>query len=156
MKVTLKQLQELNACKGGIEWYKQVGNDDLVELVEVAIKEETFTTTGGEKEDTLKFANWGIVRLMLHKQKTQYAIYAARQVLKFFEDKYPEDLRPRKAVEAAEKWVESSTEENKTAAAAAADAASAATYAAINAAKVRLMAKILRYGVKLLVNGDGI
>ena len=53
MKITLKQLEELNACKSGIEWFKQVGSEDLVELVKCAIKEKEFVTSKGEVRATL-------------------------------------------------------------------------------------------------------
>ena len=35
------------------------------------------------------------------KQKIQYAIYAAEQVVDIYENKYPENDQPRKAIEAA-------------------------------------------------------
>jgi hypothetical protein len=68
------------------------------------------------------------------------AIFAARLVLKIFEKKYPNDDRPRKAIEAAEKWLKNPTEENRAAADAAAYAAAraadAAAYAAARTADV--------------------
>jgi len=50
----------------------------------------------------------------------------AERVLPLFEEEYPEDMRPRMAIEAARRWAENPTEENlNAAAAAAADAADA-------------------------------
>jgi len=64
-----------------------------------------------------------------------FAIYAARLVLDIFEKKYPDDKRPREAIEAAERYAKSPTKKNKDAACAAADAAAyAAAYAAHAAA----------------------
>ena len=68
------------------------------------------------------------------KQNIKLAIYSAELVLPIFEEKYPEDNRPRKSIEAAKKCLVSDTKKNRTAAAAAADAAAAATYAAAAAA----------------------
>jgi len=131
MIITREQLVALNACEGGIEWFDTKKDHSLTALVKAAIADKTFRNSDGENEDTLDYANWGLVRLMTHQQKVHYACFAARQVLKIFEDKYPEDKRPRKAIEAAEKWAADPTEENRRAAA---DAAYAAAYAAAAAA----------------------
>ena len=56
------------------------------------------------------------------------AIYAAELVIGEHEKKYPDDKRPRQAIEAAKKWLKDPTEENRQAAAA--YAAYAAAYAA--------------------------
>jgi hypothetical protein len=58
------------------------------------------------------------------------AIYAAELVIGNYEKKYPDDKRPRKAIEAARAWLENPTEENRDAAYAAAAAVSPAAYAA--------------------------
>ena len=64
------------------------------------------------------------------KQAVTYAIWCAESVIGEFEKKYPEDDRPRDATEAAKKWVDEPSEENRDAAAYAARAADAAYYAA--------------------------
>ncbi len=58
-----------------------------------------------------------------------FSIYASRLVLKIYEDKYPSDNRPRKAIEAAENWIKKPTKKNKNAAYAAAYAANASNAA---------------------------
>ena len=63
-----------------------------------------------------------------------YAIYCAEAVLHIFEEKYPNDNRPRKAIEAAKEYLKHPTEENKQAAYAYAAAAYDAAYAAYDAA----------------------
>ncbi len=60
----------------------------------------------------------------------EYAIDCARHVLPNYEKKYPGDARPRKAIEAAEKWLKAPTEENRISAEYAADFA---WYAAVSA-----------------------
>jgi hypothetical protein len=55
-------------------------------------------------------------------------------VLRHYEDRYPEDKRPREAIQAALKWAKDPTEANRNAAAYAAYAAYAAAYAAASAA----------------------
>jgi len=63
----------------------------------------------------------------------RWAIACASRVLYIFEKKYPDDLRPRQALEAATRWLNSPTETNRMAAKAAADAADNASEATANA-----------------------
>jgi len=73
-------------------------------------------------------------------ENVKLAIFAARLVLHKFEEAYPNDARPRKAIEAAEAWLANPCEETREAAMEAADAARAhyvaidAHYVAIDAA----------------------
>jgi len=62
------------------------------------------------------------------------AIYSAELVIGEYEKRYPDDKRPRRAIEAAKAWLENPTEENRAAYAASAASAAYAAYAA-NAAK---------------------
>ena len=79
-------------------------------------------------------------------QAVEYAIMCAEDVLFIWEEKYPKDDRPRKAIEAARAWLAEPTEARKEAAHAAANAAyavysayaataTAAAYSAAAAAK---------------------
>ena len=73
--------------------------------------------------------------LMTQKQRVAWAIYSAEQVLHIFEDKHPDDNRPRKAIEAAKAWLKDPSADAVYAAAYAdADAAAYAANAAANAA----------------------
>ena len=65
---------------------------------------------------------------------TGVALRAARRVLPIFEAKYPDDPRPRVALELAEKWLADPTSVSKEELRAAAAATYAATYAAARAA----------------------
>ena len=76
------------------------------------------------------------------EQSVAIAIAVASRVLDKFEAAYPDDKRPRKAIEAAQAWLDDPTEENAVAArvaashvASAADAAAHAAYAARAAAR---------------------
>ena len=129
--ITLKLLQKLNACDSAIKLAKKEGlkshsgQDVINRCMEL---------------DHFDYANWLIVRLMSKKQKVQYAVFAAEQVIDIYEKKYPDDERPRKAIEAAKDYLKSPSKKTKAAAAAAyaaaayADAAANAAYAAYNAA----------------------
>ena len=78
-------------------------------------------------KDTDKFCASGmrLVREIPKKVLQQFAIDCAWRVLHIFEEKYPDDKRPRQAIEAARAYLQNPCEENR-AAADAADAADAA------------------------------
>ena len=133
MKITVEKLTEMKACPDGIEWFK-----------------ETFPNGVGLKRgakialecDQFAFANWFISRQLSDKNKIQYAIYAAELVLHIFEEKYPDDKRPWKAIEASKNYLILETDAAAYAAAYAADAAYAD-----GTTKV----KIIDYGVSLIL-----
>ncbi len=64
----------------------------------------------------------------------QWAVECASRVLKHYEDRYPEDKRPREAIQAALEWAQDPTEAENAADAAASAYAYAAAYAADAAA----------------------
>jgi hypothetical protein len=70
---------------------------------------------------------------MTREQQIRYAIFVAESVLRIYEEKYPDDKRPRKAIEAAKAYLADQTEENRAAAYAAARAAYSANDAAYTA-----------------------
>lgn len=73
-----------------------------------------------------------------HHFKVSFAIICAKLVLHIYEDEFPDDKRPRLALEAAEAWVADPSEKNRkavnAAARAAADASNASTADAATAA----------------------
>jgi len=74
------------------------------------------------------------------------AIFAAELVIDIFEKKYPNDKRPREAIEAAKRVLKNDTKENRAAAGAARVAADAADAARVAAGAARVAA---RAGIKL-------
>ena len=123
--ITKEFLEKHNACSSGMSWVTEN------KLIGLAPKEFIDTLMSNDK---FGWANWLIVRLMNKKQKVQYAIFAAEQVLYIFEKKYPGDLRPRKAIEAAKEYLTHPFIKTKRAAYAAATAAAYAADAAYAAA----------------------
>ena len=84
---------------------------------------------------------WVLTRVMNREQKVAFAIKCGLSMLSVFEQQYPSDDRPRKALEAAEAWLANPTAERAAAYATytagdAADAAAHAAYTAANAAYV--------------------
>ena len=155
MKITEKWLQDKNACESSFNHVKENGYINLngVDFVKKLIRNKR-----------LSDANWLIVRIMNKKQKVEYAIFAAEQAISIFEKKYPEDNRPRNAINAAKKYLKNPCKKTKNAADAAADAADAAAYAAYAAyatdatdatyaaayAAAALKIKILNNGLEIL------
>ena len=148
-KVTKEFLKEKSACRDGYEWWLKNcdGLDNVAQIKKLA-------------EHRFDWANWLIVRMMEYKEYVSYAVFAAEQVIDIYEKKYPDDKRPRNAIEAAKKCIKDPSKANKAAAyAAAADAAYAAAYdaaaAAADAADAResLQAKIIAYGIESLAKG---
>ena len=66
-------------------------------------------------------------RTCTQAEAVEYAIIQAESVLHIFEKEFPDDKRPRQAIEAARKWWREPSEANQL-------AANAAAYAAANAA----------------------
>jgi hypothetical protein len=84
-----------------------------------------------------------IAAAMTHMQRVKWAVLCAESVLSIYEKNYPNDNRPRAAIDAARTWMNNPSEENRLAAvyaayaaayAAGAAAAADAAYAAANAA----------------------
>ena len=93
----------------------------------------------GEHEEEKDKECWSDMRVIktyewTKKDSVKLAIYAAELVIENFEKKYPDDKRPREAIEASKKWLKYPTEKNRAAAYAAASAAYAAYAAASYAA----------------------
>src|SRR3990167_2896179 len=121
MKITIAEVLTLKPCKYAEEWAtKKYKKPQEIKSVVKDLK----------KIKKLDWANWLVTRLLSKDDKVRYAIFAAEQVINIYEKKYPGDLRQRKAIDAAKKYLELKT---KDAAADAADAAADAAYAAADA-----------------------
>ena len=123
MNITESWLNEKNACVDGVVWFKAQKKTKAVAVLKALIE-----------EDKLDWANWLIVRVMTRPQYLAYAIYAAEQVIDIFEKKFPDDKRPRNAIEAAKDVLKNDTPETRAAAGAAWAAAGDAAWAAARAA----------------------
>lgn len=115
LRITKKWLRKNFACQDAYKWYCKQNTTDLFELVKRAKKEKKYD-----------WINWVITRKMTKRQCAQYAIYAAEKVLHIYEKKYPDDSRPRLAIEAAKMYLRNQNNKNIYAIDAAADVADAA------------------------------
>lgn len=92
MRVTREFLEREQACTDGMGWYVRHGLQDHAAII-----------AGLVADNHADWANWLIVRLMSPEQQIQYAVFAAEQVIGIYERQYPDDPRPRNAIEAAKK-----------------------------------------------------
>ena len=163
-KLTEKWLIKNDACQEAVEQWENEGCEpDLIKVLNRCIKLKKYD-----------WGNWLIVRKMTYEQSVSYAVFAAEQAIDIYEKKYPDDKRPRQAIDAAKACIKNPSVENKAAAEAAeaaswaaAEAAEAASWAAARAARAAARAaraaaeaaeaaaeamkeKILKYGIKLL------
>lgn len=147
--LSVKWLYSVNACLSAIAAFEAQSQRNTTKIIDLLIK-----------SDKLDWCRWLLPRLMTSKQQVQYAIFAARQVLNIFESEYPNDRRPRKAIEAAERCVAKGFRRIHVDAAHCAAHAADAAHAAADAARYACSAahaadrgmelKILAYGRKLL------
>jgi hypothetical protein len=119
MKITVEWLKKKGACEEGKEWWAKKSESDVFKVIKALKKEKQY-----------HWANWLLSRTFTKPQAVEYAIFATEQVIDIFEKKYPDDKKPRLAIEAAKTWLKEPTEANRKAAAAYAYAAYAAYAAA--------------------------
>ena len=122
-EISMEWAEDHHACLEAREWFED-------ELSGEASMPASKLFSRLEEIDRLDWASWLVVRLMTHEQQIAYAIYAAEQVIGIYEAKYPDDTRPRDAIQAAKAYLKEPTKANKADAAFAADAAYAAARAA--------------------------
>jgi hypothetical protein len=127
-----KEDGELDLCRNGFHCsdkvYEAFGYVQGEILAKVEVK--------GEHLDDNDKSVWSDMRIVKawkwqKKDSVELAIYAAQLVIDIYEKKYPNDDRPRKAIEAAIEYVKNPNKKNM----AAADAARAAAGAAARAAR---------------------
>ena len=117
MQITNEFLKEKNACIEGIKWSQLQEDRDAQKFIRALLEDNHFD-----------WANWVIVRCLKKETNIKYAIFAAEFVIDIYEKKYPEDTRPRKAIQAAKDYLDGKITVH------AADAAANAAYAAADAA----------------------
>jgi len=122
---TLNAIREHSPCEDGWETL-------LKSLGKTEADDEPLPLTHILKSNGIKHAIW-VLRCLPEDHKPQIVRFAAdcaEHVLHLWETRYPKDLRPREAINAARKWADEPTEENRQAAADAARAADTAADAA--------------------------
>jgi hypothetical protein len=119
MKITKQYLRKLEACKDGIEWFDEQKTTDAFEIFDLLKEEEKY-----------KWLSWILTKMMTKEECIKYAICAAENVLHIFEEKYPNNKRPREVINAAKKYLKCPIKKSATAAAYVAYANAAVAYVA--------------------------
>ena len=145
MLLTIEKVKELGACRDGLNWFEQSGCTTVEETVDKLLK----TTI----EERYAWSNWLLSKVLTNEGKIKYEIFAAELVLTLYEKKYPNDNRPRKAIEATKKYLENPTD------VAACVAVVAAAFRAFRAARAayaaageyeKTMEQMTEYGLSLI------
>ena len=123
MIVTKGKIKSLSPCEDGYKYWLEQGIEDLASFM-----------TKASDDYHADWALWLFVRCVPRQSCLKLAVFSAELVLDIFEKEYPEDSRPRLAIEAAKRVIEDDTDENRSLADAAADAAHAAHADASHAA----------------------
>ena len=122
--VNAETIAKLNPCKNRFDNYLE-----HYKYFQGSLEEFT-------KLDKITYSDkiWVIVRLFTKEQNVGWSIKCAESVLHIFESKYPEDKRPRLAIEAAKNYLLNPSAAAHAAYDAAYDAARAAAHAAAHGA----------------------
>jgi predicted DNA binding protein len=137
MKTTLRELLEKDACKSGIENLVRDEVDQFydgewnIEEMGKVFDMDKVILLHECTDNTISDLTWAIQKTQdeteAKKLLVTFSVWCAESVIDVFEKRYPEDDRPRKAIEAAKTYLNDMTEKNRQAArAAAAYAADAA------------------------------
>lgn len=141
MNISLNVLKKYRACDPGIECFKYLKTTTLHETINkcMDLSDDVVLQWTNDVLDKYKWCSWLLSRILPKDENIKYAIHSARLVIDIFEKIYPNDNRPRKAIEAAELYLEGKVTKEQTEDAAAIytvdTAANYAAYAAKNAAK---------------------
>ncbi len=111
MLLTKQILENHGACGEGMYWY--ISNDEPASVEEtieklLAPKAKLLALNEHEKfvwSKRFDWSNWLLSHVLPVDDKIRYAIFAAELVLDIFEKEFPEDKRPRNAIEAAREYL---------------------------------------------------
>jgi hypothetical protein len=117
MLISSDKIKAFNPCNEGWSWYLDNASH-ITDLKELLLRVDAKNP---------EWCRWLFTRLMTREQCIEIAIFSAEQVVGEYERKYPNDARPRNAIDAAKAVLKSDTEENR-------EKAYAAAYAAYYAA----------------------
>ena len=116
-KLNKEVIKALKPCKDRFDNYLNHYKDFDSNLEEFILLENI----------TYKDKVWVVTKLFTRDQNVKWSLLCASKVLSIFESAYPNDKRPRQALEAAENFLNNPNEETMSAASYAADAAAAAS-----------------------------
>ena len=130
-----KPIKNLELCESGYHCSKEIYQAFSYVQGEILAKVEC----KGKHQSSKDKEVWETMRITKaykwqKKDSVALSIYAAELCLDNFEKEYPEDKRPREAIEAAKNWLKNPTQKNKSAAESAVWSAESAAWSAESAA----------------------
>ena len=108
METSARLLKKMGVCSEGVDWFREnygAKTVNAVDALRLSLKQ-------GKHSD----CNWLLSTALNRENKIRYACYAAKQVLEIFEEQYPNEKRPRQAINAALKCIKNDTDKNREAA----------------------------------------
>jgi hypothetical protein len=91
MELTLRWLENQNACEDAIIEFKNQNESDVFKILKYL------------RDHNFEWHNWLFAKKLNKNNKKKFAIYCAEKVLYLYEEKYPNDSMPRDAIKAAKK-----------------------------------------------------
>ena len=131
-----KHSGKVSLCNSGFHCSKEISQ--AFSFVQGEILAEVEVKGSNEIQDDKEvYSEMHIIRAWKWQKKDSVAlsIFAAEICIEAFEKVYPDDKRPREAIEAAKKWLADPTKENESAALSARSAAESARLSARSAAE---------------------
>ena len=116
METSARLLKKMGVCSEGVDWFRENYGTKTVNAVDAV----RLSLRQGKHSD----CNWLLSTALNRENKIRYACYAAKQVLEIFEEQYPNEKRPRQAINAALKCIKNDTDKNREAASEASSEAS--------------------------------
>jgi len=98
MELTKQVLENHGACGECMYWYISNGEPTSVE-------ETIEKLLASDRHEKFGWSNWLLSHVLPVDDKIRYAIFAAELVIDIFEKEFPEDKRPRNAIEAAREYL---------------------------------------------------
>ncbi len=96
MKITIDKLKKIDACAEGMEFFRMTlgRSAELEDVLNVLLEQEEYEWT-----------RWLTRKVLSQRENVQLAVWCAEQVLPVFEAEFPEDKRPRQAIETVKRWL---------------------------------------------------
>ena len=109
MNISLDVLKKYGACDPGIECFKYLKTTTVHETINkcMDLSDDVVLQWTDDKLDKYRWCNWLLSRILPKDEKYQICYLFSKISYRYFREKnIPNDNRPRKAIEAAELYLE--------------------------------------------------
>ena len=102
MEITTEYLISRNICPQGLDRFVNHTETDAIKMIDILISEKNY-----------QWANWLLSRFFNNDERIKYAIFSAELVIDLFESEFPDDEKPRNAINSAKAYLEKHDEISK-------------------------------------------